>query len=79
MNDEELRHYFLTHRDNTEAFHAYMDRLRAQPRSPMIQADELTNLSFDVLARVNEKKRGISRIQPEWTIVQPERSRRIAG
>ncbi|WP_442937944.1 DUF6887 family protein [Nostoc sp.] len=29
MNDQELKSYFLTHRDDKEGFHAYMDRRSA--------------------------------------------------
>ncbi|MEL7316716.1 MAG: hypothetical protein AAFN08_17520 [Cyanobacteria bacterium J06559_3] len=47
MSYEELREYFLANRNNTDAFQAYMDRLRTNPKSPMIQADELENLSFN--------------------------------
>lgn len=31
MNEEELRAYVLSHRNDNEAFHAYVDRLRRKP------------------------------------------------
>ena len=46
MNDEELKHYFLKHRDD-ESFHAYMDRRYAKPRQVLIEAGELDCLPFD--------------------------------
>ncbi|MGB3300240.1 MAG: hypothetical protein WBA76_18410 [Phormidesmis sp.] len=32
MSDKALRQYFLRHRNDQEAFYAYMDRLNAKPR-----------------------------------------------
>lgn len=40
MTDEELKRYFLEHRDDVSAFHAYMDRRDARPRSPGIHPDD---------------------------------------
>ena len=45
MSDQELKCYFLEHRDDAEAFNAYMDRLNAKSRHPIILADELAHLS----------------------------------
>ena len=33
MSDKALRQYFLRHRNDEEAFRAYMDRLNARPRN----------------------------------------------
>lgn len=39
MTDEELKRYFLKHRDN-ESFHAYMDRRYARPNRRAIAPDD---------------------------------------
>ncbi len=39
MSNEELKRYFLTHRDD-ESFHAYMDRRYAHPHRHSIAADD---------------------------------------
>jgi hypothetical protein len=39
MSDEELKRYFLEHRDD-ESFHAYMDRRYARPNRKTIPADD---------------------------------------
>jgi hypothetical protein len=33
MTDLELKQYFLSHRDEEEAFQAYLERYRSQPRA----------------------------------------------
>uniref|UniRef100_B8HWA4 Uncharacterized protein n=1 Tax=Cyanothece sp. (strain PCC 7425 / ATCC 29141) TaxID=395961 RepID=B8HWA4_CYAP4 len=40
MTDQELKQYFLAHRDDQAAFYAYMDRLNARPRKPGIKLDD---------------------------------------
>ena len=40
MTDQELKQYFLTHRDDQAAFYAYMDRINARPRKPGIKLDD---------------------------------------
>jgi hypothetical protein len=47
MTDQELKQYFLAHRSDNEAFHAYMDRRHTHPRKVLIEAGELEDLSFD--------------------------------
>jgi hypothetical protein len=47
MTDQELKQYFLSHRDDNEAFQAYMDRRHTRPRKVLIEAGELENLPFD--------------------------------
>ncbi len=32
MSDKELKQYFLNHRENQAAFHAYLDRINQRPR-----------------------------------------------
>lgn len=36
MSDQELKHYLFTHRDDQEAFHAYMGRRRSRPHTTPI-------------------------------------------
>jgi hypothetical protein len=36
MTLDEVKRYFLQHRDDTEAFHAYMDKLNASGRAIFI-------------------------------------------
>ena len=40
MSDRELKRYILTHRDDREAFYAYMDRRRSRPRQVTIKLDD---------------------------------------
>jgi hypothetical protein len=40
MSDQELKHYIFTHRDDQEAFHAYMSRRRSRPRNIAIEFDD---------------------------------------
>ncbi len=40
MSDQELKRYILTHRDDQEAFHAYMDRRRSRPRGTVVNFDD---------------------------------------
>jgi hypothetical protein len=47
MTDQELKQYFLSHRNDDAAFQAYMDRRHARPRTVLIEAGELENLPFD--------------------------------
>ena len=48
MTDQELKQYFLAHRDNQAAFEAYMDRRHSQgQKDPIVRADEIESLSLD--------------------------------
>ena len=48
MTDQELKQYFLAHRDNQAAFEAYMDRRHLQgKKDPIVRADEIEHLSLD--------------------------------
>lgn len=40
MSDSELRRYFLEHREDQAAFHAYMDRRHARPNRQTISPDD---------------------------------------
>ncbi|WP_416245115.1 DUF6887 family protein [Crocosphaera sp. XPORK-15E] len=45
MNDQELKQYFLEHKDNKEAFYAYLDRKQQHPKQPIIGVNELDTLT----------------------------------
>lgn len=40
MTDQELKRYILEHRDDREAFHAYMDRRYARPNRSAISPND---------------------------------------
>ena len=40
MSDRELKRYILTHRDDREAFYAYMDRRHSRPHKVSIKLDD---------------------------------------
>lgn len=40
MTDEELRAYVLANRQNTDAFHAYVDRMQQRPPIAVIEPEE---------------------------------------
>lgn len=40
MSDRELKHYILTHRDDWEAFYAYMDRRHSRSSRTAIAFDD---------------------------------------
>ncbi len=40
MSDEELRHYFLRHREDKMALRAYLDRLGDRPRPVITTVDD---------------------------------------
>ncbi len=40
MSDQELRHYFLTHRDDNAALQAYLARRRERPRHVITAIDD---------------------------------------
>lgn len=53
MSDQELKQYFLAHRDDQAAFEAYMDRRHSQgKRTPIVKANEIDHLSLDEQMRV---------------------------
>jgi hypothetical protein len=47
MSDRELKQYWLSHRDDREAFYAYMDRCNQKKKTVLIEAGEIDNLPFD--------------------------------
>ncbi|UBF24779.1 hypothetical protein K9N68_24415 [Kovacikia minuta CCNUW1] len=40
MSDQELKHYILTHRNDQNAFHAYMDRRHSRPSRIAVEPDD---------------------------------------
>ena len=55
MSDQELKQYFLQHRDD-DSFHAYMDRRSLRSKRVLIEAGELDRLSFDEQVKVVEDR-----------------------
>jgi len=43
MTRQELRDYMLAHRDDDEAFYAYMDKLNQEPSKPVFPAPQSIN------------------------------------
>jgi hypothetical protein len=56
MSDQELKQYFLSHRDDQAAFHAYMDRRYAKPRKVISEAGVLDNLPFDEQMKIVDQQ-----------------------
>ncbi|MBR8839227.1 MAG: hypothetical protein DSM106950_35805 [Stigonema ocellatum SAG 48.90 = DSM 106950] len=52
MSKSELKRYLLEHRNDTEAFHALMDKINAEPHQKFYTVDEA-----DVLQELIEAKR----------------------
>jgi len=40
MNDQELKHYILTHRDDQEAFYTYIDRRHSRLNKINVKLDD---------------------------------------
>ncbi|WP_298917581.1 hypothetical protein [uncultured Nostoc sp.] len=40
MSDQELKSYLLTHRDDKDAFYAYMDRRKSRPHDAAIKLND---------------------------------------
>ena len=40
MNNQELKRYMLIHRENKEAFNAYLDRKHSRPNKTIIEFDD---------------------------------------
>jgi len=60
MSQQELKQYLLEHKDNKEAFYAYLDRKQQYPRQVIIGVDELDTLTPDqqiklITQRLQEK------------------------
>ena len=60
MTDDQLRAYVLTHRQDTVAFHAYVDRMQQHPPIAVIEADEWSEERMQqVLNEVERRKRSL--------------------
>jgi hypothetical protein len=60
MNDRELKQYLLEHKDNKEAFYAYLDRKQQYPQQAIVNINELDSLTLDrqielIAQRLQEK------------------------
>lgn len=57
MSQKELRHYFLTHRDDQDAFYAYVDKLHNEGNwiemPPLKSIEDLSNYP-EFIDRLNE-------------------------
>jgi hypothetical protein len=56
MSDRELKQYFLAHRDDKEAFEAYLDRRHRKPQKILIEAGEIENLPFSEQVAIVAKR-----------------------
>ncbi|ALF52073.1 hypothetical protein ACX27_03130 [Nostoc piscinale CENA21] len=54
MSDEELRRYFLQHRDDKLAFRAYLDRLNEHPHKIITTVDD-PDFDAKIQAAIMEK------------------------
>ena len=59
MSDEELRQYFLRHRDDKMALRAYLDRLGDRPRELITTVDD-PNFDAKIEAAVLRKMQAVS-------------------
>jgi hypothetical protein len=58
MSDQELKQYFLEHRDDVEAFQAYMDRRQSRPpQEPILAADEVDLPFEEQMKLIDERMR----------------------
>lgn len=56
MNDQELKRYFLDHRNDQEAFYTYLDRRHTRPKKVIIEAGELDHLPWDEQVKVTGER-----------------------
>lgn len=60
MTDQELKEYLLRHRDDLQAFYAYMDRRHARPpQEPIIAADEVDLPIEEHIKLINKRMRSL--------------------
>lgn len=63
MTNQELKQYLLEHKDDKEAFYAYLDRKQQQHKQVMIGVDELDSLTpEEQIALITE------RLQEKFTL-----------
>ncbi|MCL1473581.1 DUF6887 family protein [Argonema antarcticum] len=60
MSDEELRRYFLQHRDDKIALRAYLDRLSERPRNIITTVDD-PDFDAKIQAAILRKMQGADR------------------
>lgn len=56
MSKSELKRYLLEHRNDTEAFHALMDRINAEPNQKFYTIDEMDVLQDLIKAKRHTKE-----------------------
>jgi hypothetical protein len=49
MTDAQLRAYVLTHRQDTSAFHAYVDRMQQRPPVAIIEPEEWSEKRMELV------------------------------
>ncbi len=47
MSDQELKQYLLDHKDNQDAFYAYLDRKQQHPKQVILSVNELETLTTE--------------------------------
>ena len=52
MSNRELKKYFLAHKNDVTAFHAYMDRHRQKQQKVSIEAGAIDSLPFSEQVRI---------------------------
>lgn len=60
MSDRELKQYLLSHKDDREAFYAYLDRKHQHPKQTILSVNELETLTSEekislIKQRIQEK------------------------
>jgi hypothetical protein len=55
MSKSELKAYLLKNRNDTEAFHALMDKINAEPNRKFYTIDDIDNLGELIQAKRNSK------------------------
>jgi hypothetical protein len=58
MSEQELKQYFLAHRDDIEAFEAYMDRRHQKKQKVLIEAGEIDNLPLSEQTAIIARRLG---------------------
>lgn len=56
MTKSELKAYLLEHRDDSEAFHALMDKINSETEQKFYSPEEANNLSILINQSPNEKQ-----------------------
>jgi hypothetical protein len=59
MSDEELRQYFIRHRDDKTAFRAYLDRIGDRPHELITTVDD-PDFEDKIQAEIDRKSRSLN-------------------